>query len=72
VSIQMKAEAALRRHKAEMEEVTGSTSWRLTRPLRVLGERARRGRGTRNGGARGEDGSRSSANSTPPPVDGSG
>lgn len=74
VSIQMKAEAALRRHKAELEEVTGSTSWRLTRPLRVLGEQARRRRGhdTRDGGVRGEDGTRPSANSTPPPVDGSG
>jgi Glycosyltransferase like family len=75
VSIQMKAEAQLRRHKAEMEEVTNSTSWRLTRPLRVLGEQVRRRQGTRgarNGRAHGEDGSRPSANSTPPPVDGSG
>lgn len=74
VSIQMKAEAQLRRHKAEMEEVTNSTSWRLTRPLRVLGIQARRrsGRGARNGGTRGEDGTRPSANSTPPPVDGAG
>ena len=75
VSIQMKAEAQLRRHKAELEEVTNSTSWRLTRPLRVLGEQVRRrrgGRGARNGGPHGQDGTRPSANSTPPPVDGSG
>jgi hypothetical protein len=73
VSIQMKAEAQLRRHKAEMEEVTDSTSWRLTRPLRVLGEQVRRRRGERgHGAAPGENGTRSSANSTPPPVDGSG
>jgi Glycosyltransferase like family len=36
VSIQMKAEAQSRRHKAEMEEMTNSTSWRYTRPLREL------------------------------------
>jgi Glycosyltransferase like family len=75
VSIQMKAEAMSRRHKADMEEVTNSTSWRLTRPLRVLGEQVRRRRGggsARNGGAHGHDGTRPSANSTPPPVDGSG
>lgn len=45
VSIQMKAEAQLRRHKAELEEITNSTSWRLTHPLRVLGEQVRRRRG---------------------------
>jgi hypothetical protein len=74
VSIQMKAEAQRRRHEAEMAEVTHSTSWRLTRPLRVLGEQARRrrGGGARNGRADHEDGTRLSANSTPPPVDGSG
>ena len=36
VSIQMKAEAQARRHKAEMEEITNSTSWRYTYPLRIL------------------------------------
>jgi hypothetical protein len=53
VSIQMKAEAQARRHKAEMEEVTNSTSWRYTRPLRLLARELRRlraARGGRNGG----------------------
>jgi hypothetical protein len=36
VSIQMKAEAQARRHKAEMEEITNSSSWRYTRPIRLL------------------------------------
>lgn len=50
VSIQMKAEAQLRRHQAEIEEITNSTSWRLTRPLRLLGLALRRGRNGRTAG----------------------
>ncbi len=49
VSIQMKAEAQARRHKAEMEEIINSTSWRYTAPLRVLGEGLRRWRSFRAG-----------------------
>jgi hypothetical protein len=49
VSIQMKAEAQARRHKADMEEVVNSTSWRCTRPLRVLGQWVRRLRPARDG-----------------------
>ena len=49
VSIQMKAEAQARRHKAEMEEIVGSTSWRVTRPLRVVGLGVRRWRSRRGG-----------------------
>lgn len=41
VSIQMKAEARSRHHQAEMEEMTNSTSWRYTRPLRELAVRLR-------------------------------
>jgi hypothetical protein len=47
VSIQMKAEAQSRRHKAELEEITGSTSWRYTKPLRVLTRELRRWQATR-------------------------
>ena len=49
VSIQMKAEAQARRHKQEMEEMTHSTSWRYTRPLRVLNIELRRWRAARAG-----------------------
>jgi hypothetical protein len=49
VSIQMKAEAQNRRHKVELEEITLSTSWRYTRPLRVLAEEIRRRRALRGG-----------------------
>jgi hypothetical protein len=49
VSIQMKAEAQARRHKAEMEEIINSTSWRYTRPLRELAIGLRRWRSARAG-----------------------
>jgi hypothetical protein len=49
VSIQMKAEAQARRHKAEMEEIINSTSWRFTRPLREIALGARRLRSARAG-----------------------
>lgn len=49
VSIQMKAEAQARRHKAEMEEIINSTSWRYTRPLRVVAQGLRRLRSQRLG-----------------------
>jgi Glycosyltransferase like family len=50
VSIQMKAEALSRRHKAEMEEMTDSLSWRMTRPLRLLGKGLRTLRDSRAAG----------------------
>ncbi len=48
VSIQMKAEAQARRHKADMEEIINSTSWRYTRPLRLLASGLRALRGWRS------------------------
>jgi hypothetical protein len=49
-SVQMKAEARMKQLEHELEEVTTSTSWRLTRPLRELSLRLR--------GARPADGGR--------------
>ena len=46
VSTKMQAEAREQRLREELEEIRGSTSWRLTRPLRELGLLVR---GRRNG-----------------------
>jgi hypothetical protein len=48
VSLQMQAEAREKQHQRQLEEVLGSTSWRLTKPLRDLGVHIRARRGTRS------------------------
>lgn len=48
-SVQMKAEARLKLLERQLEEVTGSTSWRVTKPLRELLLRVREERERRAG-----------------------
>jgi hypothetical protein len=47
VSLQMQAEAREKQYRRELGEVLGSSSWRLTKPLRELGLQIRARRGSR-------------------------